>query len=65
MLASRRLRELDLEKVILIKYCEIKDGVRKTNLGLGLHTTNLRTKKGQREQKFKVILRAVVSFRTA
>lgn len=65
MLESRRLRELDLEKVILTKYCEIKDRVRKTNLGQGLHNTNLRTKKGQREQKFKVVLRAIVSFRTA
>lgn len=64
MLESRRLRELDLEKVIWTKYCEIKDGVRKTNLCLVLHITNLRTKKGQREQKFKVILSAIVSFRT-
>lgn len=46
MLESRRLRKLDLEKVILKKYCEIKDGERKANLCLGLHATNPRTKKG-------------------
>lgn len=46
MLESRRLRELDLEKVILTEYCEIKDGVRKANLCLGLLATNPRTKRG-------------------
>lgn len=46
MLESRRLRELDLEKVILTEYCEIKDGVRKENLCLGLLATNPRTKRG-------------------